>query len=169
MCGPRNPEANRGCTTAQVVVKGAAAGGDTAAEMFFVAEGAVDIHVELNISAVAQLGPGRYFGEGALVTAEPRTAFVVAAADCRLLVLTRADVQAVLREFPDAERMYKEQARSVVAQARCDGGGGSWGPAMAAAAAAGMFFFTCTQSLLAARTLAMLLALASATGQQPTS
>lgn len=90
--------------------------GDT--ELFFIVEGTVDIHVELNVSAVARLGPGRYFGEGALVTAEPRTAFVVAAADCRLLVLTREDVQAVLREFPDAERMYKEKARSVVAQAR---------------------------------------------------
>eukprot|EP01052_Picozoa_sp_SAG31_P041159 SAG31_NODE_6165_length_2141_cov_1.959354_2_plen_178_part_00 len=65
-----------------------------------------------------RLGPGQHFGEGALVTAEPRTAYVVAATDCRLLVLTRDDMTAVLREFPEAERMYKEKARSVVSQAR---------------------------------------------------
>ena len=64
-------------------------------EMYFVVAGAVDIHVDLNVPAVARLGPGRHFGEGALVTAEPRTAHVVVAtADCRLLVLTRADVEA---------------------------------------------------------------------------
>eukprot|EP01051_Picozoa_sp_SAG22_P015589 SAG22_NODE_2058_length_3066_cov_3.101112_1_plen_638_part_00 len=91
---------------AVVISKG---GVDT--EMYFVVAGGVDIHVELAVPPVAQLGPGRYFGEGALVTAEPRTAFVVAATDVELLVLTRADVQQILLAHPDAEQMYKLKAR----------------------------------------------------------
>eukprot|EP01051_Picozoa_sp_SAG22_P010408 SAG22_NODE_936_length_6422_cov_3.290843_2_plen_396_part_00 len=98
---------------AVVISKG---GVDT--EMYFVVAGGADIHVELGAAPVARLGPGRYFGEGALVTAEPRTAFVVAATELRLLVLTRADVLAVLKAHPDAEQMYKAKAQAAVVQAR---------------------------------------------------
>ena len=88
-------------------------------EMYFVVSGLVDVHVDLNYAAVAQLGPRKYFGEGALATAEPRTAFVRASAEgAALLVLTRDDVTDVLRQHPDAEQMYRAKARAVVAQAR---------------------------------------------------
>jgi CRP/FNR family transcriptional regulator, cyclic AMP receptor protein len=47
------------------------------------------------------LGPGRVFGELALVDDQPRSAHVIALEDARLLVLHRRDFQTRLRESPE--------------------------------------------------------------------
>jgi CRP-like cAMP-binding protein len=55
---------------------------------------------------VARLGPGKFFGEMALVTGAARQATVRAAVPCRLLEVGREAVQAVLEKAPDlAERI----------------------------------------------------------------
>ncbi len=51
---------------------------------------------------VAQLGPGEWFGEMALITGEPRSATVVALAETRLVVIERASFHALLRRSPTA-------------------------------------------------------------------
>lgn len=55
---------------------------------------------------LAQLGPGRYFGETGLLSGVPRTASVVATTDARLLVLGRAHFRAAMAgAAPDAEAL----------------------------------------------------------------
>jgi len=49
---------------------------------------------------LAQLGPGEWFGEMALITGEPRSATVVALAETTLIVLERTSFQDLLRRSP---------------------------------------------------------------------
>jgi len=49
---------------------------------------------------LAQLGPGEWFGEMALITGEPRSATVVALAETMLIILERTSFQELLRRSP---------------------------------------------------------------------
>jgi NTE family protein len=51
---------------------------------------------------VAQLGPGHWFGEMALITGEPRSATVIAAVETTLMVLERRAFQALMQRAPHA-------------------------------------------------------------------
>ena len=57
---------------------------------------------------VATMHPGDVFGEIALVTGVPRTTTVTTETAVRLLVLTRADFQRLLREHPAIGRKMLE-------------------------------------------------------------
>lgn len=59
--------------------------GEASAEMFLVEGGEVSVAVDE--SEIARLGPGKFFGEMALMTGEPRNATVRAAGACCLLVI----------------------------------------------------------------------------------
>jgi ABC-type multidrug transport system ATPase subunit len=61
---------------------------------------------------LARLGPGRYFGEMALVTGEPRSASVVALEACRLLALHDADFQRLVDHYPAFRLAVKRVADS---------------------------------------------------------
>jgi CRP/FNR family cyclic AMP-dependent transcriptional regulator len=50
---------------------------------------------------VAELGPGDYFGEVAMIDRQPRTATVTATDDLRTLSLASISVRPMLREHPD--------------------------------------------------------------------
>ncbi len=54
---------------------------------------------------VAQLGPKQIFGEMALLTGEARSADVIAAADCRCLVLRRDAVDELIRKDNEAAQL----------------------------------------------------------------
>ena len=82
----------------------------------------------LRDALVARLGEGKFFGEMALMTGEPRAADVVATRDSELLVLGHAAFHATLAKNPDlalvvsraiAERQAKleEHAQSKEAEA----------------------------------------------------
>jgi small-conductance mechanosensitive channel/CRP-like cAMP-binding protein len=73
--------------------------GQTSAEMFVVESG--EVAVEVNDAELARLGPGKFFGEMALMTGEPRNATVRARSPCRLLVIDAASMRAVLESAPD--------------------------------------------------------------------
>ena len=54
---------------------------------------------------VVRLGPRQVFGEMALLTGEPRTADVLAAADCRCLKLDRRMVDELIAEYPEVAQL----------------------------------------------------------------
>jgi ABC-type multidrug transport system ATPase subunit len=50
---------------------------------------------------LARLGPGEVFGERSVLTAEPRSAAVIAETDCELAVLSRQDLIDLARDVPE--------------------------------------------------------------------
>jgi CRP-like cAMP-binding protein len=71
--------------------------------MCLVVEGEVVVRKEDAASTarvLAHFGPGKSFGEMALVDAEPRSATVVATADTKLIVLSRAALERLADEHP---------------------------------------------------------------------
>jgi CRP/FNR family transcriptional regulator, cyclic AMP receptor protein len=58
-------------------------------------------HVTREGEQVAEVGPGTYFGELALLDGEPRSATVVADSPLSVATLSRDVFRLVLREFPD--------------------------------------------------------------------
>ena len=80
--------------------------GDTADDMYIVRNGKVSVMMTNGTGnnqkrEVAALGPGKFFGEMALMTGEPRTADVVAKTDAELLVITHGAFQATLAAHPE--------------------------------------------------------------------
>ena len=77
--------------------------GDSGNSMFFVQHGEVKIMLEKNgqIMEVAQLRPGNYFGEMALLTGENRTATVSAIVDTDILILRKEPFSEVLLSNSD--------------------------------------------------------------------
>ncbi len=105
--------------------------GDLGQEFAVIVSGTVDI-VRDDV-VVAQLGPGDYFGEIALLEAIPRTASVVATSDLVLEVIDRRGFNTLLDDLPSISRsMLKGMAHRLVELERdcqqlrqaADGGGG---------------------------------------------
>lgn len=67
-------------------------------EFFFIVEGTAA--VKRNGRKIASLGPGRYFGELALLDRKPRSASVVAETDMTLLVLEQRAFNGLLDAMP---------------------------------------------------------------------
>jgi CRP-like cAMP-binding protein len=59
------------------------------------------------MAKVADLGPGQYFGEKALVNSEPRAATVRAESPCELYMLTRTDFDSILMHNPSISQEIK--------------------------------------------------------------
>ncbi len=71
-------------------------------EFFFIVDGTAV--VRRKGKTVARLGPGRYFGEMALLDRRPRSATVVSDTDMDLLVLGQRQFNAVLEAAPSMTR-----------------------------------------------------------------
>jgi CRP/FNR family transcriptional regulator len=71
------------------------------------------VEVRKGEKTLAELGPGQFFGEMALlVEGAPRSADVVALEDTECLVLTRWDLRSLIQTHPDmALKMLGEMAR----------------------------------------------------------
>lgn len=90
-------------------------------EFFIVVSGTV--RVERNGRKINELGPGDFMGEIALIDRGPRTATVIAAEPCRLLVLDIGGFRTLVSKYPSvqgkimkalAERLREAQPRAVV-------------------------------------------------------
>jgi len=69
--------------------------GDVGEEFFLISDGTVEVMREGH--DVAELGAGDFFGEGALITGEPRNATVVAKDDLDTYVLGKTDFRAAIQ------------------------------------------------------------------------
>ena len=76
--------------------------GDLGQEFALIVEGTADIVKDGEV--VATIGPGAYFGEGALLDSITRTASVVAASDLVLEVLDRRGFNTLLDDLPRLSR-----------------------------------------------------------------
>ncbi len=109
--------------------------GEDSTELFIILRGDVVVVLESELveTEVTRLGPGKFFGEMALVTGEKRKATVKAARDCELLVIDHDAFEAVLHQTPEvvealsqvlaerqleldvhAERMSSDERTSIV-------------------------------------------------------
>ena len=80
--------------------------GSVGEEMFFVVEGSVEVFLDGD-DPIASLESGTFFGEAALMSAEPRTATVRAATAGQLYVLTKEDLFSTLKAFPGLEEAIR--------------------------------------------------------------
>jgi putative ABC transport system ATP-binding protein len=81
--------------------------GEAGEEFFLISDGTVEVMREGH--EVATLGAGDFFGEGALITGEPRNATVVANDNLETYVLGEADFRAAI----EASRSFRDQLYSV--------------------------------------------------------
>jgi len=77
--------------------------GESGEEFFLISDGTVEVTREGH--DVAQLGAGDFFGEGALITGEPRNATVVANDNLETYVLGKAEFRAAI----EASRSFRDQ------------------------------------------------------------
>ena len=82
------------CRAGEVLVKQGRRGN----ELFVIVEGTAV--VARDGEAVAQLGPGDYFGELAVLRPAPRTATVTATTDMELLIVTSRELAILLADVP---------------------------------------------------------------------
>lgn len=105
--------------------------GDKSSDLFIINSGSVKIMVpkKKELEEIARLEQGKFFGEMALMTGEPRNAHVVAAEECELIAIDREAFKATLDAHPElaetisrvlAERQAKltelEQGKEEAAQ-----------------------------------------------------
>lgn len=64
------------------------------------------LHLDISIK-----GPGETFGEMALLTGEPRSADVETLGETHLMVLSKDQLDQILRDFPDVSRAFAKEMR----------------------------------------------------------
>eukprot|EP01052_Picozoa_sp_SAG31_P041521 SAG31_NODE_6318_length_2067_cov_25.667683_1_plen_516_part_10 len=79
-------------------------------EMYFLADGRVEVFLDKS-EPIAELQSGDFFGEAALMSAEPRTATVRAVTEGQLYVLTKEDLFSTLAKFPGLEEAIREHMK----------------------------------------------------------
>src|SRR5690606_12655564 len=92
--------------------------GDPADEFFVIVEGRVNVEYEerdeqgevADYTVIAELGPGDYFGEMALLADTPRAASVVVAERCQVLALSRGAFEIYLEESGAAAHKVRGEA-----------------------------------------------------------
>ncbi|GAB4426643.1 MAG: hypothetical protein OHK0011_08240 [Turneriella sp.] len=85
--------------------------GEIGHNMYFISRGSVEVLSEKTNQVYATIGEGGYFGEIALLMAQPRNASVRAVEYCDLYTLDKDSFQVVLGEFPQFAAQIKRMAR----------------------------------------------------------
>jgi glucose-6-phosphate 1-dehydrogenase len=84
--------------------------GEIGSEMYFICRGEVEV-VDDGGTVLRALGEGDFFGEIALLRSRPRTASVRARTPCDLFVLSKADFDRILKDFPQFAGSVRDAAR----------------------------------------------------------
>jgi voltage-gated potassium channel len=95
----------RSCEEGEIVMRR----GEAADAIYFLVSGEVDVRMP---EGERRLGPGCFFGELAVLRGTERTATVVAASDCKLLVLGEHDLRHLMDRSPEMARRIKSTAHS---------------------------------------------------------
>lgn len=85
--------------------------GEIGKEMYFISSGQVEVCSANGDQIYATLHGGDFFGEVALLFAEKRTASIRSVNFCDLFCLTRDDLEAVLKDYPEIATLMKKTAQ----------------------------------------------------------
>jgi tetratricopeptide (TPR) repeat protein len=95
--------------------------GEPGTSLFLIENGTVEVHTTDPAGrrvVLAELGPGDFFGEVALLTGRPRTATILAQEPVTVIEIARDDLERVARDHPEVkavlERFYKQRAHATV-------------------------------------------------------
>ncbi len=95
--------------------------GDPGTSMFLIVDGAVEVQTRDTAGrplVLAQLGPGEFFGEVAMLTGRPRTASVVARDRVTVVEVTREDHDTLVATFPEVgevlQRFHEQRVNATV-------------------------------------------------------
>lgn len=85
--------------------------GDDAKAMYWLVRGVVAVTSRDGEATYAELKPGAFFGEIGILMDVPRTATIIARTKCLLVVLKKEDLRTELPNFPDMEKIIREEAQ----------------------------------------------------------
>ena len=95
--------------------------GEPGMSLFLIEHGVVEVRTldpAGRLVVLAELGPGEFFGEVAVLTGRPRTATILAREPVTVIEITRDDLDGVVRDFPEVkavlERFYRQRAHATV-------------------------------------------------------
>ena len=84
--------------------------GEEAKAMYFLVRGAVAVMSRDGESTFAELKPGAFFGEIAILLDMPRTASIVARCKTLVIRLNKEDLRKILPDYPEVEKGLREEA-----------------------------------------------------------
>ncbi|KAJ3209375.1 Kinesin-like protein kif27 [Entophlyctis luteolus] len=87
-------------------------------EMFFLSKGTVEVVSADGGTVYSMVHSGAFFGELGVLFNVPRTASVRASDDCYCMVLTRENLEEVLKRFPIIESRFRQVAEKRMAELR---------------------------------------------------
>lgn len=108
--------------------------GETGSSLFMIVTGGVKVFTRTESGAnlaLAELGPGDFFGEVSLLTGKPRTATITSSTEVSAIELAKEDVDRIAEKHPEVHGVlkdfYESRARStaeaVISSLRGNGGG----------------------------------------------
>ena len=83
--------------------------GETGEAMYLVLSGKVEIQVRNRsglVEVVGRLKPGSIFGEGSLITSEPRSGTAIAVRDSYLIAFSRSSIETLIENHPKASALF---------------------------------------------------------------
>ncbi|MBP8644624.1 MAG: cyclic nucleotide-binding domain-containing protein [Syntrophobacteraceae bacterium] len=95
--------------------------GDPGDSFFIISSGKVRVFRRLGEDMetdLAVLGPGDSFGEMALLTGEPRSAYIETLEETHLMVLSKDQFDRILRDCPDVSRAFAKEIRGWLLQSQ---------------------------------------------------
>jgi cAMP-dependent protein kinase regulator len=107
--------------------------GEPGTSLFLINEGTVEVQTKDPAGKpliLAQLGPGDFFGEVAVLSGKPRTATIIARTAVNAIEISSEDLESIAGKFPEVrvvlQRFYEERAQATVEAvlARMRGAGG---------------------------------------------
>jgi hypothetical protein len=95
--------------------------GEKGAEMFFIGRGEVEVLGKDGTTVQARLKDGQFFGEGALVLGQPRSASVRAVGFCDLYALDKNAFEGIIARYPEFKAHIVDMIRQRFGEPRRDG------------------------------------------------